>query len=254
MSLRGVDFPRKLSSSAVCFPIAHSFKGPSNYGDLLHQPNVSRCPLCSSMWMMQWPRARSSFVAVPPLATFKKATSSPQHFLRVQLQACASSKRRHSPLSCLSSRAPLTLQRQSLLHSHALRKECAVIKTSNRATELCFFLLCHDKNWDSVERACAISTHEAIFIQCCRFKTEAQALKMANDTEYGLAAYFFTKDLSRAFRVAEMLEYGMVGVNETALVSETAPFGGMKQSGLGREHGSSGILEYVDEKHVCLGV
>jgi succinate-semialdehyde dehydrogenase / glutarate-semialdehyde dehydrogenase len=79
-------------------------------------------------------------------------------------------------------------------------------------------------------------------------------LKMANDTEYGLAAYFFTKDVSRAFRVAEILEYGMVGVNETVVESEIAPFGGVKQSGLGREHGSSGILEYIEEKHVCFGV
>lgn len=88
----------------------------------------------------------------------------------------------------------------------------------------------------------------------CSFKSEEEAVQLANDTEYGLAAYFFTKDLSRAFRVAERLDYGMVGVNETALVSETAPFGGVKQSGLGREHGSTGILEYVEEKHVCFGV
>lgn len=88
----------------------------------------------------------------------------------------------------------------------------------------------------------------------CRFKGEEAAIRMANDTEYGLAAYFFTRDLSRAFRVAEQLEYGMVGVNEVALVSENAPFGGVKQSGLGREHGSSGILEFVEEKHVCFGL
>jgi succinate-semialdehyde dehydrogenase / glutarate-semialdehyde dehydrogenase len=89
---------------------------------------------------------------------------------------------------------------------------------------------------------------------CRRFKTEEEAIAMANDTEYGLAAYCFTKDLSRAFRVAERLEFGMVGVNETAIVSEAAPFGGMKQSGLGREHGKSGILEFVEEKHVCIGL
>ena len=87
-----------------------------------------------------------------------------------------------------------------------------------------------------------------------RFTNEEEAVSMANDTEYGLAAYFFTRDLSRAFRVAEQLDYGMVGVNEVALVSETAPFGGVKQSGLGREHGTSGILEFVEEKHVCFGV
>jgi succinate-semialdehyde dehydrogenase / glutarate-semialdehyde dehydrogenase len=77
---------------------------------------------------------------------------------------------------------------------------------------------------------------------------------MANDTEYGLAAYLFTKDVSKAFRVSESLEYGMVGVNETTVESEVAPFGGVKHSGLGREEGSSGIHEYVEEKHVCFGI
>eukprot|EP00892_Ulva_mutabilis_P001434 jgi/Ulvmu1/11291/UM074_0006.1 len=85
------------------------------------------------------------------------------------------------------------------------------------------------------------------------FETEEEAIALANDTEYGLAAYFFTRDVGRTFRVAEALEYGMVGVNETAIVSETAPFGGVKQSGLGRENGAAGILEFVEEKHVCIG-
>lgn len=91
-------------------------------------------------------------------------------------------------------------------------------------------------------------------IAACRFSTEEEAVAAANDTEYGLAAYFFTRDVGRAFRVAEALEFGMVGVNETAIVSETAPFGGVKMSGVGRENGSSGILEYVEEKHICLGL
>lgn len=87
-----------------------------------------------------------------------------------------------------------------------------------------------------------------------RFSNEDEAIALANDTEYGLAAYFFTRDVGRTFRVAEALEYGMVGVNETAIVSETAPFGGVKHSGLGRENGTAGIREFVEEKHVCVGL
>ena len=87
-----------------------------------------------------------------------------------------------------------------------------------------------------------------------RFSGEEEAVALANDTEYGLAAYLFTRDIGRTFRVAEALEYGMVGVNETAIVSETAPFGGMKLSGLGRENGASGIREFVEEKHICIGL
>ena len=86
-----------------------------------------------------------------------------------------------------------------------------------------------------------------------RFKTEAQAIQMANDTEFGLAAYFFTRDLGRAWRVSEALEYGMVGVN-TGLISTTeAPFGGWKQSGIGREGSSHGIIDYTELKYVCMG-
>eukprot|EP01025_Chloroclados_australasicus_P057278 TRINITY_DN7132_c0_g1_i1.p1 TRINITY_DN7132_c0_g1~~TRINITY_DN7132_c0_g1_i1.p1 ORF type:complete len:233 (-),score=39.33 TRINITY_DN7132_c0_g1_i1:96-707(-) len=87
-----------------------------------------------------------------------------------------------------------------------------------------------------------------------KFNSEEEAVQLANDTEYGLAAYFFTKDLARAWRVSEALEYGMIGLNETAIVSETAPFGGMKQSGLGRENGPHGLDEFVEEKYVCMGL
>jgi succinate-semialdehyde dehydrogenase/glutarate-semialdehyde dehydrogenase len=86
-----------------------------------------------------------------------------------------------------------------------------------------------------------------------RFKTEQEAIAMANDTEYGLAAYFYTRDVGRVFRVAEALEYGLVGANEGLIASEVAPFGGFKQSGIGREGSKYGIDEYVEIKYICVG-
>ncbi|MCC3247414.1 NAD-dependent succinate-semialdehyde dehydrogenase [Methylocystis sp. WRRC1] len=85
------------------------------------------------------------------------------------------------------------------------------------------------------------------------FETEADAIRLANATPYGLAAYFFSRDIARIFRVAERLEFGMVGVNETILSSEAAPFGGVKHSGLGREGSRYGIEDYLEIKYVCLG-
>jgi succinate-semialdehyde dehydrogenase/glutarate-semialdehyde dehydrogenase len=85
-----------------------------------------------------------------------------------------------------------------------------------------------------------------------RFSTDDEAVAMANDTEYGLAAYFYTRDLARAWRVAEALEYGMVGVNTGLISTAVAPFGGVKQSGLGREGSRYGIEEYLELKYVCL--
>ena len=76
---------------------------------------------------------------------------------------------------------------------------------------------------------------------------------MANDTPYGLAAYFYTKDLGRAWRISEALEYGMVGVNEGVISTEVAPFGGVKESGLGREGSKYGVEEFCEPKHVCMG-
>ncbi|MBL8474279.1 MAG: NAD-dependent succinate-semialdehyde dehydrogenase [Rhodocyclaceae bacterium] len=86
-----------------------------------------------------------------------------------------------------------------------------------------------------------------------RFHAEADAIRMANDTEFGLAAYFFTRDLARSLRVAEALEYGIVGVNTGLISNEVAPFGGVKQSGLGREGSRYGVEEYLELKYVCLG-
>lgn len=84
-----------------------------------------------------------------------------------------------------------------------------------------------------------------------RFDTEAEAIQMANATEYGLAAYFYTRDVARAFRVGEALEYGMVGINTGLISNEVAPFGGIKQSGLGREGSRHGLDEYLELKYLC---
>ena len=86
-----------------------------------------------------------------------------------------------------------------------------------------------------------------------RFKTEAEAVHMANDTEFGLAAYFFSKDHGRVWRVSKQLEYGMVGVNTGMISTEVAPFGGVKLSGIGREGSSHGLNEYMETKYLALG-
>src|SRR5680860_134999 len=86
-----------------------------------------------------------------------------------------------------------------------------------------------------------------------RFRDETEAIALANGTPYGLAAYFYTRSLSRAWRVAEALEYGMIGVNEGIISSELAPFGGVKESGQGREGSHHGIDEYVELKYIMMG-
>ena len=86
-----------------------------------------------------------------------------------------------------------------------------------------------------------------------RFETEADVIGMANDSDFGLASYFFASDLSRVWRVAEALECGMVGVNTGLISTEVAPFGGIKQSGLGREGSKHGIDDYLEIKNVCMG-
>ncbi len=86
-----------------------------------------------------------------------------------------------------------------------------------------------------------------------KFETEEEVVAMANDTEYGLAAYFYTQDLGRTYRVMEALEYGLVGVNEGVITTVEAPFGGFNESGLGREGGHQGIEDYVETKYVCIG-
>lgn len=86
-----------------------------------------------------------------------------------------------------------------------------------------------------------------------KFKTEEEAIAMANDTEFGLASYFYTRDLGRIFRVGEGLEYGIVGINEGIISNEMAPFGGVKESGSGREGSKYGIDDYIELKYMCLG-
>jgi succinate-semialdehyde dehydrogenase/glutarate-semialdehyde dehydrogenase len=86
-----------------------------------------------------------------------------------------------------------------------------------------------------------------------RFKTEEEAIAAANNTEFGLASYFYSRDIGRVWRVAEKLEYGMVGINTGMISNEVAPFGGVKQSGLGREGSKYGIEEYLEMKYLCMG-
>jgi len=87
-----------------------------------------------------------------------------------------------------------------------------------------------------------------------RFKEEAEAIRMANDTEFGLAAYFYARDMGRVWRVSEGLEYGIVGMNTGLISTEVAPFGGMKESGIGREGSKYGIEEFLEIKYVCMSI
>jgi succinate-semialdehyde dehydrogenase/glutarate-semialdehyde dehydrogenase len=86
-----------------------------------------------------------------------------------------------------------------------------------------------------------------------RFKTEEEGIAMANDTEFGLAAYFFARDIGRIWRVGEALESGMVGINTGLISTEVAPFGGVKESGIGREGSKYGIDEFLEVKYLCMG-
>ena len=87
-----------------------------------------------------------------------------------------------------------------------------------------------------------------------KFESEAEAIALANDSEFGLASYFYSRDVGRVFRVGEALESGMVGVNTGIFSNEVAPFGGVKQSGLGREGSKYGIEDYLEIKYMCLSV
>jgi succinate-semialdehyde dehydrogenase/glutarate-semialdehyde dehydrogenase len=86
-----------------------------------------------------------------------------------------------------------------------------------------------------------------------RFSDEAEVIALANDTPYGLAAYFYTRDIARVWRLADALESGVVGINEGALAAEAAPFGGVKESGYGREGSRYGLEDYMQIKYLCQG-
>ena len=86
-----------------------------------------------------------------------------------------------------------------------------------------------------------------------RFHKDQEAIDAANNTEFGLASYFYSRDVGRIFRVSEALEYGMVGINVGVIATEHVPFGGVKQSGLGREGSSHGMDEYLEMKYLCIG-
>ena len=106
----------------------------------------------------------------------------------------------------------------------------------------------------TADMLCAKEETFGPFAPIFKFETEQEAIDAANNTEFGLASYFYTRDMGRIFRVSEALEYGMVGVNQVAITSEVAPFGGWKHSGLGREHSKYGIEEYLEKKTSCLGL
>jgi succinate-semialdehyde dehydrogenase/glutarate-semialdehyde dehydrogenase len=107
---------------------------------------------------------------------------------------------------------------------------------------------------DNVDRGAQICREEVFgpVAAISRFSTEDEALALANDTEYGLAAYLVTRDLGRASRVAGRLQAGMVGINRGLVSNVAAPFGGIKQSGLGREGGAEGLLEYQQTKYLAV--
>ena len=105
----------------------------------------------------------------------------------------------------------------------------------------------------SADMLCAKEETFGPFAPVFKFKTEQEAIAAANNTEFGLASYFYSRDVGRIFRVSEALEYGMVGVNVGIIAAEHVPFGGVKQSGLGREGSHHGIDDYVEIKYVCIG-
>jgi len=106
----------------------------------------------------------------------------------------------------------------------------------------------------TADMLCAKEETFGPFAPVFKFKTEQEAVDAANNTEFGLASYFYSRDIGRIYRVAEALEYGMVGINSGLISNEVAPFGGIKQSGLGREGSKYGIEEYLEIKYLCFNV
>lgn len=132
--------------------------------------------------------------------------------------------------------------------------EGAVVVTGGAPSDLgeCFYpatILTHVNDKMRVFREEIFGPVAPIF----KFETEAEAIAMANDTDFGLAAYVYTESMSRMWRVSETIDYGMVGVNETAISSEVIPFGGVKESGQGREGSKYGLDDYLETKYICVG-
>ena len=130
-------------------------------------------------------------------------------------------------------------------------------------------MLCGGKRWEGApgfflepavltgvpdDARCMCEETFAPVVPVCVFDDEAEVVQKANDTRYGLAAYAFTRDLSRSWRLAESLEAGTIGINETVPATSQCPFGGLKQSGWERELGTEGLDAYLETKHVSLGV
>ena len=105
----------------------------------------------------------------------------------------------------------------------------------------------------TADMLCAKEETFGPFAPVFKFKTEQEAVDAANNTEFGLASYFYSRDIGRIYRVAEALEYGMVGINVGILATEHVPFGGVKQSGLGREGSHFGMDDYLEVKYLCIG-
>ena len=105
----------------------------------------------------------------------------------------------------------------------------------------------------TADMLCAKEETFGPFAPVFRFHKDQEAIDAANNTEFGLASYFYSRDVGRIFRVSEALEYGMVGINVGVIATEHVPFGGVKQSGLGREGSSHGMDEYLEMKYLCIG-
>lgn len=143
------------------------------------------------------------------------------------------------------------LEKIELHVSDALSKGAKLVTGGQRAGERAYqpTVLSHVTS----EMRCAREETFGPVAPVFSFKTEEEAIALANNTEFGLASYFYSRDIGRIFRVAEALEYGMVGINTGLISTAEAPFGGVKQSGLGREGSHHGIEDYVEIKYLCLG-
>ena len=110
--------------------------------------------------------------------------------------------------------------------------------------------------WPDVDESMLVMREETFgpVVAIKAFSSEEDVIAAANNSDFGLASYFYSRDISRIWRVAEAMEFGMVGVNTGIISNEVAPFGGVKQSGLGREGSSWGIDEYLEMKYICLGL